>query len=80
MTHDILNGKQFSLSYNSQITLTLELSPYEMVFNQKLQKPIKFTAKFSKNTQGYCQSTKQSACYNLPLHTHDEDHFHHPQI
>ena len=18
-------------------------------------------------------------CYNLPLHTHDEDHFHHPQ-
>ena len=21
-----------------------------------------------------------SICYNLPLHTHDEDHFHHPQI
>ena len=19
-------------------------------------------------------------CYNLPLHTHEEDHFHHPQI
>ena len=26
-------------------------------------------------------STKQRFnCYNLPLHTHDEDHFHHPQI
>ena len=23
---------------------------------------------------------KESICYNLPLHTHDEDHFHHPQI
>ena len=26
------------------------------------------------------QPTKDSICYNLPLHTHDEDHFHHPQI
>ena len=34
------------------------------------------TAISSKNTQGYCQSI----CCNLPLHTHDEDHFHHPQI
>ena len=23
---------------------------------------------------------KDSICYNLPLHTHDEDHSHHPQI
>ena len=27
-----------------------------------------------------CQPTKESKCYNLPLHTHDEDHFHHLQI
>ena len=33
-----------------------------------------------KNKQGFCQPTKESICYNLPLHTHDEDHFHHPQI
>ena len=39
-----------------------------------------FTANFSKITQGYCQPTKESICYNLPLHTHDEDHFHHPQF
>ena len=39
-----------------------------------------FTANASKNTQGYCQPNKDSICYNLPLHTHDEDHFHHPQI
>ena len=39
-----------------------------------------FTAISSKNTQGYCQPLNESICYNLALHTHDEDHFHHPQI
>ena len=29
--------------------------------------------------QGFCQPNKDSICYNLPLYTHDEDHFHHPQ-
>ena len=47
-----------------------------MVFNQKPRKPIMFTANSSKK----CQPTKESKCDNLPLHTHDEDHFHHPQI
>ena len=51
-----------------------------MVFNQKARKPIMFTANSSKNTQGYSQPTKESTCNNLPLHNHDEDHFHHPQI
>ena len=51
-----------------------------MVFNQKLRKPIMFTANSFKNSQGYCQPTKESICYNLPRHAHDEDHFHHPQI
>ena len=51
-----------------------------MVFNQKPRKPIMFTANAHKNAQGYCQTNKDSICYNLPLHTHDEDHFHHPQI
>ena len=72
--------KLFPLAYNSQITTTLGMSPYEMVFNQKPRKPIMFTANSHKNAQGYCQPNKDSICYNLPLHTHDEDHFHHPQI
>ena len=67
-------------SANSQITATLGMSTYETVFNQKPRKPIMFTANSHKNTQGYCQPNKDSVCYNLPLHTHDEDHFHHPQI
>ena len=37
-------------------------------------------SKLLKNTQGSCQTTKKSMCYNLPQHTHDEDHFHQPQI
>ena len=59
--------KLFPLSYNSQITTTLEISPYEIVFNQKRRKPIMFTANSSKNAQGYCQPTKESICYNLQL-------------
>ena len=65
------------LSYNSQITTTLGMSPYEMIFNQKPRKPKMFRANASKSTQGYCQPNKDSICYNLPLHTHDEDHLHH---
>ena len=36
--------KLFPLSYNSQITTTLGMSPYEMIFNQKPREPIMFTA------------------------------------
>ena len=50
-----------------------------MVFNQKPRKPTRFTASCSKNSQGFCQPTKESIYYNLPLHTNDEDHFYRPQ-
>ena len=39
-----------------------------------------FTVNAHKNAQSNCQPNKDSICYNLPLHTHNEDHFHHPQI
>ena len=54
--------KLFTLSYNSQITTTLGLSLYEMVFNQKPRKPLMFTGNSSKNTQGCYQPTKKSIC------------------
>ena len=79
-TEGSTDEKLFPLAYISQTTTTLGLSPYEMIFNQKSRKPIMFTAISSKNVQGYCQPTKESKCYNLPLHTHVEDHFHHPQF
>ena len=39
-----------------------------MLFNQKLRKPIVLTTNSSKNLQGYCQPSKESVCYNLPLY------------
>ena len=71
------NVKLFPLSYYSQITTTLRLLPYEMVFNQKPRKAIMFTANAHKNAQGYCQPNEDSICYNVTLHTHYEDHYHH---
>ena len=72
--------KLIPLSYNSQITTTLGISPYEMVFNKKPRKPIIFTANAHENTQSYCQSNEDLLFYNLLLHTHHQDHFHHSQI
>ena len=46
--------KLFPLSYNSQITTTLGMSTYKIVFNQKPRKPIMFTANAHKITEGYC--------------------------
>ena len=56
------------------------MSPYEKVFNQKPRKPNMFTANAHKNTQIHCKPNKDSICYNLPLHTNDDDHFHPPQF
>ena len=58
----------------------LILMKFPNLHNQKPRKPIMFTANSHKNAQSHCQPNKDSICYNLPLHTHDEDHFHHPQI
>ena len=52
--------KLFPLSYNSQITTTLGMSPFEMVFIQKPLKPIMFTANAHKNAQGFL-STQQGS-------------------
>ena len=51
-----------------------------MDINQKPRKPRMFPAHASKNTQAYFQPTKESKYYNLPLHTHDKDHFYRPQF
>ena len=62
----------------SQVTTTLGLSSYEIVFNQKPRKLIIFTANFPKKAQSYW--LKDSVCYNVPLHAHDEELFQHPQV
>ena len=49
-----------------------------MVIKQKPPKRIMFTANAQKMHKVIFSLTK--ICYNLPLHTQDEDHFNHPQI
>ena len=61
---------------NSQITATFGLSPHKMVFNQKTTQTNHVHANSSKNAKRHCHPTKDSL---LPLHTHEEDHFHYPQ-
>ena len=67
-TECLTDVKPFSLAYKFQITTKLGLSPYGMVFNQKPHKTIIFTANSSKKAQYYCQPTKDTVRYNLPLH------------
>ena len=62
--------KLFPAAYNSQITTTLGMSPYEMVFTQKPRKPIMFTANSHKNVQGYCQPKKKTHFVITYLYTH----------
>ena len=67
-------GLQFTSNKNIR-TITLSND-----FSSKITEINKIHSKNLKNTQGYCQPTKESIYYDLPLHTHDEDHFHHPQV
>ena len=50
--------KLFPLAYNSQITTTLGLSPYEMVFNQKPRKPIMFMQTLQKTHKAIADPQK----------------------
>ena len=61
--------KLFPLAYNSQITTTLGMSPYEMVFNQKPRKPIMFTANSQNNAQVIANQIKTQFVISY-LYTH----------
>ena len=47
-------------------------------FELKITKTDNVYSKFHKNS--YCQPAKESICFKLSLYTHNEDHFHRPQI
>ena len=75
------NVKLFPLANNSEITTTLGISPYEMVLNRKPRKTIMFTANSQKNTRLLPTYKRINLLLSIiTSHTHDEDHFHHPQI
>ena len=61
--------KLFLLSYNSQITTTLGMSPYKKVINQKPRKPIMFTANAHKMHKVIVNQTKIQFVITYP-YTH----------
>ena len=58
----------------------MNISPHELVFGQKPNKPITFSLASSTNSLGNCKPTKVSPCNFLPNHTHTVHLGHHPQI
>ena len=56
------------------------MSPYEVVFNQKSQKPTKIKLGTTTDEIGICKPTETSVCKTQPTHTHLENHFNHPKI
>ena len=49
--------KVFRFAFNSQARTTLNLSPYELVFGQKQQKPIMFNLSSTTDSFGKCKPT-----------------------
>ena len=58
----------------------MNLSPYELVFGQKPEKPIMLNISPAKDSLGNCKPTENSPCNSLPNHTHTDHLDHHPQI
>ena len=56
------------------------MSPYEVVFNQKPQKPTKIKFGTTTDEMGNCNPTETSACNTQPTHIHLEKQFNYPKI
>ena len=73
-------AKIFPFAYNTQYQIRLGMSPYEVVFNQKLRKPTKIKLGTTTDEIENCNPTETSACNAQPTHTHLEKQFSHPKI
>ena len=58
----------------------MNLSSYEVVFGQKLKKPIMFNLSSTTDSLGNCKPTENSLCISLPNHTHTDHLGHNQQI
>ena len=73
-------AKFFPYTYNTQYQTRLGMSPYEVVFNQKPQKPTKIKVGTTTDEIGNCKPTETSVCKTQPTHTHLEKQFNQPKI
>ena len=71
--------KLFPLAYNSQITTTLGMSPYKMVLIKCQVNQLCLQQMRIKMHKVIANQIKTQFVITY-LYTHDEDHFHHPQI
>ena len=72
--------KVFPFAFNSPVRTIMNLSPYELLFGQKPNKPIMFNLSCTTDSFGNCKPTDTSPCSSLPKHTHTDHLGHHPQI
>ena len=56
------------------------MSPYEVVFNQKPQKPTQFNSGTSTDEPGNYKPSDSSICKTQPTHTHLEHQFNHTKL
>ena len=72
-------AKFFPYTYNTQYQTRLSMSPYDVVFNQKPQKPTKIKVGTTTDEIGNCKPTETSVCKTQPTHTYLEKQFNQPK-
>ena len=73
-------AKFFPYAYNTQYQTRLGMSPYEVVFNQKPQKPTQVKLGTTTDELGNCKPSDNSICKTQPTHTHLQQQFNHPKL
>ena len=73
-------AKVFPFAFSSKVRMNMNLSPNELVFGQKPNKPIMFNLSSTTDSLGNCKPTENSPSNSLPNHTHTDHSGHHPQI
>ena len=58
----------------------MNISPYELVFGQKLKRPAMFNLSSTTDSFGNCKTSLNLPCNSLPKHTHTDQLCHHTQI
>ena len=72
--------KIFPFAFNSQVRTSMNLSPLEIVFGQKPNKPVMFNLSSTTDKFGNCETSPNLPCNCFPKHTHSEHLGHHQRI
>ena len=73
-------AKFFPYPYKTKYQRRLGMTPYEVVFNQKPQKPTQDKLRTTTDEHGNCNHSDNTICKTQPTHTHLEQQFNHPKL